>query len=170
MREGARLGAYISDSSHSSMALRRLLPWLACLFLAGWAIPVHAESPAYLADDCVITSFNSDLTLGTDSSLAIIEHITADCGNLGKHGIFRILPTEATHDGVAQPLHITLQAITDGQGQAYHYDTLSDRVNHTVTWKIGDANVIISGSHEYVISYSILGAEYPTISGHAAFS
>src|SRR3990172_3074376 len=66
-----------------------------------------------------IKDFQSEIRVNLDSSLDITEKITADCGGcFGKHGIFRILPTQvqATDKEVIKT-PIELQSITDFRGR-----------------------------------------------------
>ena len=107
--------------------------------------------------DWYIKDFQSEIVVNKDSSLDITEKITADCGTLpDKHGIFRVLPTEyqySTTEAVKTP--IKLLSITDFSGNKLHYSTIYDRGNHTVTWKIGDANKTVTGINYYQIHYKV---------------
>lgn len=104
-----------------------------------------------------IKNFDSDITINKDSSLIIDEKIAADCGEcIDKHGIFRILPTfYSPESGKQTDLHIKLLSITDFNGNAYKYSATNDRINKTITWKIGDANKTVQGVNDYEIKYSV---------------
>ncbi len=107
--------------------------------------------------DWYIKDFHSDIVVNTDSSLLITEKIVADCGNLpGKHGIFRVLPTQInTPEGkILTP--IELVSITDFSGQPLEYST--SKQNNTITWKIGDPNITVKGENEYKIVYKVKNA------------
>ena len=110
--------------------------------------------------DCVIRDFQSLFTVRLDASLAVTEDITADCGALpDKHGIFRILPTRASRpSGQYTGTPITLQSITDFAGNSVPYTTIHKGTDHTLTWKIGDADVTIQGVHQYRIKYLVANA------------
>ncbi|MFA7243693.1 MAG: DUF2207 domain-containing protein [Patescibacteria group bacterium] len=105
-----------------------------------------------------IKNFDSNITINKDSSLSIDEKITADCGDcVGKHGIFRMLPTVYSPElNKTNNLHIELISITNFQGQPYKYQTTNDYRDHTITWKIGDPNTTVSGINEYEIKYKVL--------------
>lgn len=107
--------------------------------------------------DWYIKSFTSEITVNTDSSLDITEKIEADCGNLAnKHGIFRILPTAySPSSGQWVNTPVELKSITDFKGTPYQYSTTTSRSDHTITWKIGDADTIVHGVNNYQINYHV---------------
>jgi len=105
-----------------------------------------------------IKDFKTDITVNSDSSLTIVEDIVADCGVAQKHGIFRVLPTVQYLEGKNQKSPIRLKSITDFEGKSYHYATSSDLVKHTLTWKIGDEDILVTGVNNYRISYSVKNA------------
>lgn len=105
-----------------------------------------------------VKNFDTDITVNKDSSLDIVESITADCGIAEKHGIFRILPTVQYLEGKNQKSPIKLKAITDFNDKKYNYSTSYDPFDHTVTWKIGDEDIFVTGVNEYKISYSVKNA------------
>jgi len=129
------------------------LPLLFSLFYLQSEI-ASAKEPI---SDWTIRDFHSEIVVNKDSSLDITEKITADCGDLsGKHGIFRILPTQyqySKNESVKTP--ITLLGITDFSGRVIPYTTLNNRKAHTVTWKIGDANKTVTGVNYYKIHYKV---------------
>ncbi|MEI6650816.1 MAG: DUF2207 domain-containing protein [Candidatus Moraniibacteriota bacterium] len=109
--------------------------------------------------DWYIQDFGSKIVVNKDSSLSITETIVADCGNaVGKHGIFRILPTRLNIAGTKVETPVTLTSITDGNGTPYAYQEIRNASDGTVTWKIGDANTTVTGVHTYAISYTVKNA------------
>lgn len=106
-----------------------------------------------------VKDFKSEITLNDDSSLDIIEYITADCGSAQKHGIFRTLPTQrAIDDDRKISMPIELASITDFNDKKYNYSTTKDSYNKTITWKIGDADIFVSGENYYKIHYKVKNA------------
>jgi len=106
-----------------------------------------------------IKDFKSEIKLNDDSSLDITEYITADCGSAQKHGIFRTLPTQKLIDDSKKiDMPIDLISITDFNDKRYNYSTTRDNYNKTVTWKIGDADVFVSGENYYKIHYKVKNA------------
>ena len=118
----------------------------------------HASDSQNITD-WYIQNFETNIVVNKDSSLFITEKITADCGDLsGKHGIFRVLPTEVkTDSGVFKNL-VELVSITDFNGNPYKYQTINDSWSHTITWKIGDPNLTVSGVNYYKIVYIVKNA------------
>lgn len=110
--------------------------------------------------DWYINDFQSEIIVNQDSSLIITEKITADCGELtGKHGIFRVLPTQIqkTNNQVIKT-PIELISITDFNNKPLMYETLNSYSDHTVTWKIGDPNTTVKGVNDYKIKYKVQNA------------
>jgi uncharacterized membrane protein len=127
-----------------------LLPAINCV-QAGAARDLNEITDWYLRD------FHSDIVVNPDSSLLITEKITADCGDLlGKHGIFRVLPTELNTTAGKVLTPVELVSITDFSGNPYKYQT--SRNNGTITWKIGDADTTVTGVNEYKIVYKVKNA------------
>ncbi len=109
--------------------------------------------------DWYVKDFDSQIVANKDSSLDITETITADCGDaVGKHGIFRILPTRLNIAGKKISTPVQLLSITDNKGQVYQYQTVKNSADGTVTWKIGDANKTVQGVNVYVIHYQVKNA------------
>jgi len=106
-----------------------------------------------------IKNFDSTINVNADSSIDITEDITADCGTAQKHGIFRVLPTfqqETSSSRIDSPISLT--SITDFNNNPIKYTTTNDRANHTVTWKIGDPDVFVTGVNYYRIKYHVKNA------------
>jgi len=117
--------------------------------------------------DWYIKDFQSTITVNADSSLLIEEKIIADCGNLpDKHGIFRVVPTQSKTGQGTIKTPTTLIGITDFEGNKIHYSETTDNFNHTITWKIGDAEKTVTGENFYKITYLVKNA---VRSGNADF-
>jgi len=125
------------------------------LFSAGF---VDAREPQDITD-WYIENLETNIVVNKDSSLLITENITADCGNLPeKHGIFRVLPIEIKTDKGVFKTPIELISITDFDNNSYNYQTIKNRFDKTVTWKIGDADKTVSGKNYYRIVYKVNNA------------
>ena len=91
--------------------------------------------------------------VGKDARMQVVEKIAADCGNcVGKHGIFRIVPTERVTPTAVIPTPVQLISITDAAGKPRQY---AENADSTVTWKIGDPDVEVSGVNDYWITYLV---------------
>jgi uncharacterized membrane protein len=133
------------------------------LFLAGFLLVFFILPQASSARDLnsitdwYLKDFHSDIVVNPDSSLLIMEKITADCGNLpDKHGIFRVLPTEINLATGKILTPVELISITDFSGRPYQYQT--SRGNGTITWKIGNPNQTVTGINQYQINYRVKNA------------
>jgi len=136
----------------------KMITKILIISLAFLPLVSFAREPAEITD-WYIKDFQSEIQANKDSSLLITEWITADCGNLpNKHGIFRVLPTQikTTKGTIKNP--IELVSITDFQGNPLTYSTIKDRANHTITWKIGDPDVTVTGENYYKIVYIVKNA------------
>lgn len=130
-----------------------LLPFLLVFFVHA---PLAAARPT--TGDCYIQNFASDVTFRTNAAADVAETITVDCGTEpGKHGIFRVLPEsfKLRPDGEEPLTLVSLRSIEDERAIPYNYGATYDSGNQTITWKIGDPAVLISGVHVYVIKYSM---------------
>lgn len=104
-----------------------------------------------------IKNFDSEITVNKDSSLDIVEKITADTGSAYQHGIFRVLPTKQYADKqILSP--VTLKSITDFKGNKQPYTTIKSYSDGTITWKIGDADKLVTGENYYKIAYHVKNA------------
>lgn len=106
-----------------------------------------------------IKDFESEIVVDKDSSLTITEKITADCGQaIGKHGIFRILPTQIRAPEKRIETPVKLLSITDFNGRPVKYSTISNHFQRTITWKIGDPSQTVQGVNYYQIKYTVQNA------------
>ena len=104
-----------------------------------------------------IQDFQADFYLNADSTMRVVEKISADCGNLpDKHGIFRVLPYEQKiQNGSTYKTPIQLNSITDFKGKNYSFETSRDIFNKTISWKIGDAGITVTGKNYYQVEYTV---------------
>lgn len=122
-----------------------------CLF-----VPFGKGQARENVTDWYIKDLREEFTLRPDSTMIVTERIVADCGDApNKHGIFRIVPTVTHTDAGTIETPIELLSITDFQGQPYHFTTTVNESDDTITWKIGDADTVVTGVHEYQIVYRV---------------
>jgi uncharacterized membrane protein len=124
------------------------------IFLVGMFLLPNVSQARTNVIDWYIQDFTSQIVVNTNSTLDINETIVADCGNaVGKHGIFRILPTSAMVGNIKVAMPVELVNITDQSGQAIQYAEKKD--TDTVTWQIGNPKVTVNGVHTYKIHYRV---------------
>lgn len=130
-----------------------ILLGLSLLILSGFSKTQASEE----LSDWIIRDFKSEITVNKDSSLDITEKITADCGDLpDKHGIYRIIPyVSYGRNSERFKTPIQLESITNEKGARYKYEVINNRADHTITWKIGDANKEVTGLNNYIIKYHV---------------
>lgn len=98
----------------------------------------------------IIPDFRGGVSLASTYNLTLTEYITYDFGDVPRHGIFRYIPVTYERDGGTYRLRLTVTGVTR-DGKAEPYETSSSGGKLEV--KIGDKDVLISGSHKYAISY-----------------
>ena len=131
------------------------ISWLGIVSL-GFLLFITPVQARENVTDWYVKDFRAEFVLTNDSTMIVTEWITADCGECsGKHGIFRIVPTEARTEKDTVPMPVSLVSITDFNGVPYPYTTTESRGDHTVTWKIGDPHITVTGEHQYKIVYSV---------------
>lgn len=126
-------------------------------FVALFTIPTTGLARENV-DYWYIKDFNTQITVNKDSSLDITENIVADCGYAKKHGIFRILPTVQYLEDSNIKSPIILKAITDFKDKPYNFETESNFIDKTITWKIGSENILVTGVNDYKIVYHVKNA------------
>ena len=125
------------------------------LLAASWAIGL-SSSTSHADEAWVINSFHSDIIIASSSTLTITEDITVDFGSLQKHGIFRTIPLRYHYDESHDRYYdLVVKSVTDGARPLTHSESI-DNFNEVI--KIGDPNLLVSGTNRYVIAYSVVGA------------
>lgn len=136
--------------------MKTRISWLALAVVAAFAFPASARENA---TDWYVQDFHSRITANKDSSLDIVEDITADCGTAqGKHGIFRIVPEAVNIEGEYVATPVELVSITDFNGRKIGYSESRNDSDRTVTWKIGDQDRTVQGINRYRIRYRVENA------------
>ncbi|MFA6081441.1 MAG: DUF2207 domain-containing protein [Patescibacteria group bacterium] len=105
-----------------------------------------------------IKSFQSEITINKDGTIDVKETIIYDFSTLDKHGIYRDIPFIKTNqDGKKFELKLENVSVTDENGRSYKFvkSWIDEKI---LRLKIGDANRLITGIHNYIISYKVSGA------------
>lgn len=106
-----------------------------------------------------VKDLQSEIIINTDSSIDVTENIIADCGIAQKHGIYRTLPTfQQITPSEKIDSSVTLTSITDFNNNPIKYSENKNRSDKTIIWKIGDANVFVTGINNYRIKYHVKNA------------
>ncbi|MDE2021833.1 MAG: DUF2207 domain-containing protein, partial [Patescibacteria group bacterium] len=91
-------------------------------------------------------------TIKQNASARINENIQYDFGTTPHHGILRDIPlTYASTNGAGASMRISGISVVDETGRPYPFTTSES--GGILEIKIGDPNILITGSHTYDISY-----------------
>lgn len=128
---------------------------ISIIIISGTKTTLAQNQNRTLVNDWYIKDLDTILTLNKNSSLDVVEKITADCGLAqNKHGIYRTIPREITTKKgktIITPIHLV--SITDLYGHPYKYEIINS--NKEVTWQIGDPNRTVYGVNYYLIHYKV---------------
>jgi len=126
---------------------------------------VNAQEISNTGYDEIINNFRSIIIVQEDASLKVVEQITYDFGLNEKHGIYRDIPITYRTDINNFSVRLKVLSVTDENGVSYEYKVRKE--NNDVRIKIGDADVLISGEHTYIIIYTVNRAILFNSSGEA---
>ncbi|MDO8495166.1 MAG: DUF2207 domain-containing protein [bacterium] len=98
----------------------------------------------------VIRNFEVTYDIRPDSTIAVQEKIVYDFETEQRHGIFRDLYLTSQGD---PPLHITVGAVSDENGNPLQYSTSNN--GDYIQVKIGNPDALVTGLHTYVINYEV---------------
>ena len=102
----------------------------------------------------LIVRFDSTIEVRPDASITVEEKIVYDFGTNERHGIYRDIPDSFTNSkGKKQRIQISNIHVKDERGESYTFDDSKSGGDFHI--KIGDADVVISGVHTYVITYDV---------------
>jgi hypothetical protein len=165
----------------SGVAVRLLLVVLAAALVVA-APALGAYAPALAQDDLVLAQagerirlFEVEIDVADDGSLVVSEHITYDFGGNQRRGIFRVIPVRRSLPAAVRfPLPeggepsdyvraldldgITVSSNTAPDDLAIERPGPNAGPGATVSIRIGDEDVHITGEHRYTIAYRVRGA------------
>ncbi|MEN9406832.1 MAG: hypothetical protein RLZZ455_48 [Candidatus Parcubacteria bacterium] len=102
----------------------------------------------------VIDSFHSEIAVEKTGDVKIQETIEVDFGTLQKHGIYRDLPYVYDRDGKPYYTELHIDSVMqDGLSATTNVTKNENNINI----RIGDADKTLSGTHRYVLTYSVKG-------------
>lgn len=107
-----------------------------------------------------INSFDVDIVAHEDGLMTVTENIQYDFGENDRHGIFRTIPLVSKVGDLYRVIEVDFKEVKrDGKDEPYEVDKSAGETEV----KIGDADVKISGSHNYIIIYEVkngIGSNY----------
>lgn len=164
------MNAWIQAQRYTS-DMRRVLAVLLVALVVAAASAGQRATPAAALGDWVVNSMDVVYNVQPDGTIEAQETISVDFGTLQKHGIFRYFYTaQPCGDPIAtaqQPIYscpsgsnreydYSVKSVTRLDGSKWKYDVSESQGKLTI--KIGDADVLISGRQDYVITYTVRGA------------
>ncbi len=129
--------------------MKKCIVFLFCIVF--FILPAKARAD----EGWIIDNFQSNVTIGQDGKVQIIETIDADFGSLVKHGIYRDIPNIYYSDNNATT-YADIQiasVLKDGVSEPYQ----QSQNGNFLRLKIGDPNRTFSGRAEYKIAYAATG-------------
>ena len=97
-----------------------------------------------------IESFDANIAVQNDGSLSVTEKILYNFGSNQRHGIYRDIPLTSAN---GPKLVIDVSGVSNESGEEYNYTTsTSGGILHI---KIGDPQLLISGTKNYIINYTV---------------
>ena len=129
--------------------MKKLFSWVLLFILTFFVVTsINAEE---------IKNFQSNININKDGTINVNENISYDFGGLEKHGIYRDIPYIKTNsDKKKFRLIFSDFSVVDENQNTYNF-VLSDD-GEKISLKIGDANRLVTGIHQYTISYKVAGA------------
>lgn len=123
---------------------------LVCLLSFGLSKINAQDASVY---DWYIKSFDSTINVVSDQNVEITEKITADF-LIPKHGIYRTIPYRYEDNrGQGRSIFLKFISITDENGLPYKY--AENYSSGTLTCRIGDENLTLTGEKIYIIKYRL---------------
>ncbi|GAH21136.1 unnamed protein product, partial [marine sediment metagenome] len=126
------------------------------IFISLILVTILLPFSSALAQDEKINEFDVNITINSDSSIAVTEKIAYDFGPQDRHGIYRDIPIRYETEKGIYKLDFRVLSIVDETGSKYRYDTSTK--GDFISIKIGDPNIYVTGENIYIITYEMGGA------------
>jgi len=108
---------------------------------------------AHAQSDESIPQFNVTLDLHADASVAVNERVVYDFGSNERHGIYRDIPVVYPTTLGKTSIKLSNIRVVDENGKTYAFEVSGSGSDKEI--KIGDPDVLVSGTKTYVISYTV---------------
>ena len=124
--------------------------YIAVLFIT-LAVPWSASAEG-------VRAFTSHIEINKNGSADVQEEIVFDFGEEQKHGIIREIPLlRKSSSGFAHNIEITSISVTDGKNHTREA-AFDEGSGNIAVLKIGDPDILVSGTQFYVIRYTLWNA------------
>jgi hypothetical protein len=118
--------------------------------------------PAAAAPIESISNYDTKIQVDPDGVIRVTETIAYDFGYLNRHGIFRKIPDRFRYDDHRDRVYPISEVTVSMDGRTAPVDRSSEGGYQVL--KVGDPEHTVTGSHTYVIRYSVRGSfnSFPT--------
>ena len=100
-----------------------------------------------------IISYNAQIAIQHNGSIRVTEEIIYDFGADQRHGIFRVIPVQVRYNGRYDRVYpIDVQSV---QADTPNPEYSVDRSGSSLSIKIGNPDLTVSGAHSYTIRYVV---------------
>jgi uncharacterized membrane protein YgcG len=121
------------------------------------AAVVAAPARAGAQDDAErISSYDARIVIQHDGSILVTEQIIYNFGTDQRHGIIRVIPVRLRYDGRYDRIY-PIDVRTVGADTPDHGYSV-DNSGSSISIKIGNPDLTVSGVHAYVITYVVRGS------------
>jgi uncharacterized membrane protein YgcG len=120
------------------------------------ALLVWPARPAFAAPAESIASYDTRVDVRADGGLRVVETIAYDFGGNSRHGIERRIPTSARYDDTRDRVYPVDDVSVTMDGAAVPVQRGAK--GRYVVLRIGDPDHTVTGTHTYVIGYTVDGA------------
>src|SRR6266542_2441922 len=156
-RNATRSTAWTHALPSESMRTIKVVRAAGAIGILATALLLGAPARPALADPGEsITTYRTAITVQADGAMRVSEKIAYDFGANSKHGIFRKIPVQFRYDATRDRVYPIDAVAVTMDGSAVPVDRSSGGGYQVL--KIGDPNHTITGTHTYVIGYTVKGA------------
>ena len=117
-------------------------------------------APSTVVASEVVHAFTSHIEINKNGSADVQEEIVYDFGSEEKHGILREIPLlyKSASDEFSHNVEITSISVTDGHNHTLVAQYDQEGSGNVAVIKIGDPEILLTGTQFYVIRYTLWGA------------
>src|SRR6266540_2836531 len=156
-RNATRSTAWTHALPSESMRTIKVVRAAGAIGILATALLLGAPARPALADPGEsITTYRTAITVQADGAMRVSEKIAYDFGANSKHGIFRKIPVQFRYDATRDRVYPIDAVAVTMDGSAVPVDRSSGGGYQVL--KIGDPKHTVTGTHTFVIGYTVKGA------------
>ncbi|HCC05479.1 TPA: hypothetical protein DEP58_04215 [Patescibacteria group bacterium] len=132
-----------------------MIPRMKYIFLLGFVVGIFGVVAQPVLAEEVVSSFDARVVVHENATIEVTERIVYDFGDTERHGIYRNIPYSYQAGTETYTAEVNSVLVTDEKGEPLPFG--ESRGNGELTLKIGDPDILVTGSHVYIISYIVKG-------------